>query len=158
MFADGVVFVSLASVRDPKQVAVAIADAAGVQATAGEEILQTLAVALRSREVLLVLDNAEQIRSAELFAELLAEAPRLRLLVTSRVVLHLSGERVYPVSRGSRRRRGAVPTARVGGGPGLEFDAAQAEAIARICARLDGLPLAVELVAGHARTMTALDC
>ena len=103
-----------------------------------------------------MLDNAKQIRSAELFAELLAEAPRRRLLVTSRVVLHLSGERVYPVQPLAladaaelfRQRASAAD-------PAVEFDAAQAEAIARICARLDGLPLAVQLAAGHARTMTA---
>jgi predicted ATPase len=155
-FANGVVFVPLATVREPGLVPAAIADAAGVQHAVGKDILQTLSVAFRSREVLLVVDNAEPVRSAApLFVELLAQAPRLTLLVTSRVVLHLSDERVYPVQPlGVEAAAELFRQRAAAADPTVAFDEAQTAAIATICARLDGLPLAVELAAARARALT----
>jgi predicted ATPase/DNA-binding SARP family transcriptional activator len=157
-FANGAAFVTLAPLRDAEPVLEAIARAVGVEEMAREP-LETLAQALRSRELLLVLDNAEQLRAAApIFVELLARAPRLTLLVTSRAVLHLSGEQVYPVEplreESARalfleRARDAEPRFR----PGI----ADEEAIGRICARLDRLPLAIELAASRVRTLTPVE-
>src|SRR5919205_109151 len=97
-FANGAAFVGLAPLGDADLVVGAILEALAVQAVQGEEPLETLAGALRSRELLLVVDNAEHLRAAApVFVELLARAPHLTLLVTSRAVLHLSGEHVYPL-------------------------------------------------------------
>jgi predicted ATPase len=105
---------------------------------------------------LLVLDNAEHLRAAApLYTRLLAQAPRLGLLVTSRAVLHLSGEHVYPVeplaepaavTLFSERARAADPRFQ----PTEEDE----QAIRQICRRLDGLPLAVELAAGRTSALT----
>ena len=97
-FANGAAFVDLAPLRDSALVVGAIARALGIPDVSGEDSLQTLADALGPRELLLFVDNAEHVRAAApSFVELLAQAPHLTLLVTSRVVLHLSGEQVYPV-------------------------------------------------------------
>ena len=157
-FANGAMFVALAPVLDPQLVPEAIARAIGIKETTGEP-LQALAGFLRSRELLLVLDNTEQLRAAAaIFVELLARAPRLTLLVTSRVVLHLSGEQVYPVEPLKaeaalalflERAREAEPRFR----PSL----ADEDVIRGICSRLDGLPLAIELAASHIRTLTPVE-
>ena len=97
-FANGAAFVQLAPLSDPALVPGAIARALAIREVPGEEPLDTLATVLRGRELLLVLDTAEHLRAgAAIFSELLARAPRNTLLVTSRAVLHLSGEHVYPV-------------------------------------------------------------
>jgi predicted ATPase/DNA-binding SARP family transcriptional activator len=153
-FANGAAFVELGPLRDPELVMGAIARAVGIRELA-EKPLETLATALRARELLLVLDNAEHLRAATpVFVQLLAHAPRLTLLVTSRVVLHLSGEHVYPVEPlrddaavvlFSQRAREADRR--------FEPAAADEEAIRQICACLDGLPLAIELAASWVRTL-----
>jgi predicted ATPase/DNA-binding SARP family transcriptional activator len=155
-FANGVIFVPLATVADPERVPAAIADASAVQPAAGQAILQTLSVAFRSQELLLVLDNAEHVRAAApAFVELLAQVPRLKLLVTSRVVLHLSGEHVYPVRPLDARAAADLFRIRVAAAdPTVVLEAEQEQAITEICTRLDGLPLAVELAAGRTRTHT----
>ena len=154
-FANGVAFVQLAPLRDPRLVPAAILSPLGLREQPGGP-LETLATALRSRELLLVLDNAEHLRAAAPFyAELLARLPRLRLLITSRTVLHLSGEHVYPVE----------PLA---DDAAIDLFAERAEAanarfalineneavIAQICAALDGLPLAIELAAARTRVFS----
>jgi predicted ATPase/DNA-binding SARP family transcriptional activator/tetratricopeptide (TPR) repeat protein len=157
-FANGVAFVSLAPLRDPALVVGEISRALGVR-EAGTEPRAALLAALRTQELLLVLDNAEHLRAAApLFVELVAAAPRLTLLVTSRVVLHLSGEHVYPVEPleedaatelFGERARDASPHFRSGD--------ADEEAIRLICERLDGLPLAIELAASRTRALTPVE-
>jgi len=156
-FANGAAFVALAPLRDPDLVLSAIAGTLGIEASS--DLIETLATALRPRELLLVLDNVEHLRaSAPIFVELLSRAPRLTVLVTSRVVLHLTGEHVYPVEplpEGPaatlfvERAREADPRFRAG--------AADEQAIGRICARLDGLPLAIELAASRVRTLSPVE-
>ena len=96
-FANGACFVDLAPLRNPKLVPRAIMSALAIE-QASTDALETLRAAVARRELLVVLDNAEHLQAAApIYTELLAQAPRLTLLVTSRVVLHLSGEHVYPV-------------------------------------------------------------
>ena len=92
------IFVPLAPIRDPNLVASTIAHLCGVMETAGKRLVDVLKAYLRDKQLLLVLDNFEQVAAAApVIAELLAAAPRLKVLVTSRAVLHLSGEHEYPV-------------------------------------------------------------
>lgn len=154
-FADGVAFVPLATARDADAMPAMVAAALGVPPVA-EQPLEALTAHLRAREMLLVLDNFEQIRAAApALVALLARAPRLKLLVTSRVVLHVSGEHVYPVDPLPpdaaaqlllERARTAEPRCAPG-----SLDASTVDAV---CARLDRLPLAIELAAGHLRALT----
>ena len=114
---------------------------------------------LRTRELLLVLDNAEHLREASpSYVALLGAAPRLKLLVTSRAVLHLTGERVYPVEPLAKEAATALFHQRAQEAePRFGADAANEAAIRRICERLDGLPLAIELAASHTRTLTPVE-
>ncbi len=97
-FANGAAFVELAPLRDPTRLLDAILRSIRVERPAEEEPLETLTRFVAPRELLLVLDNAEHLHDAMvIIRELLARAPRLTVLVTSRTVLHLSGEHVYPV-------------------------------------------------------------
>jgi predicted ATPase len=91
-FADGVGFVPLAPVRDPELVAATIAQALGVREAAGLPLDDTLARYLRPRRLLPLLDNFEQVAAAPLLTDLLGSCPGLKLLVTSRAPLHVSGE------------------------------------------------------------------
>jgi predicted ATPase/DNA-binding SARP family transcriptional activator len=154
-FANGVAFVSLAPLRDPDLVVGEICRVLAVRERSEEEPLETLTAALHPREFLLVLDNAEHLRAATpVFVELVSKAPRLTLLVTSRAVLHLSGEHVYPVEpldvdAGAQlfieRSRDLDPD--------FSPNANDNEAIRKICERVDGLPLAIELAASWARVL-----
>ena len=154
-FANGAAFVSLAALRDPELLVEEIARAIGVHEVAGRP-LETLVAALRPRELLLVLDNAEHLRAAApLFVDLLSNAPRLTLLVTSRVVLHLSGEHVYPVQPLDEDAATALFIERArDASPHFTLDDTDEEAIRRICERVDGLPLAIELAASRTRALT----
>ena len=163
-FADGVAFVDLSPVGDPALLATAVAKALGLTPRSADAAEAHLAEALRHRELLLVLDNFEQLLDeARLLSRMLAAAPALRLLVTSRIPLRLYGEctlRVPPLqlpengSQTAARDSEAVRlflararAARPGFNPGLgELAAAGA-----ICAALDGLPLAIELAAAKIR-------
>jgi len=156
LFANGAAFAELAPIRDPRLVVAAICRALDVHEVPNQEPLETLIDALRPRELLLVVDNAEHLRAAApTYVELLANVPRLTILVTSRAVLHLSGEHVYPVEPLAdeaavalliERAREAEP--RFNPGPADE------DPMRRICRRLDGLPLAIELAASRIRTLT----
>ena len=167
-FADGARFVALASVSAADLVAAAIAAGLGLNTSAGR-LITDLESYLRPRRLLLALDNFEQvIGAAPLLAELLGAAPGLVVLVTSRTVLRLSGEHEFPVSPLP------VPPARPGRdladlqryasvslfterahavAPGFELTDANAGAVAEICRRLDGLPLAIELAAARVRLL-----
>src|SRR5436190_8728031 len=117
--------------------------------------MESLAKFLRRRELLLVLDNAEHLREATpVLSELLARVQRVTLLVTSRVVLHLSGEHVYPVQPLPAEAACELFNARARQTDArFEPDAADEESIRRICARLDALPLAIELAAARTPTL-----
>lgn len=154
-FANGAAVVELAPLRDPDLIVPAIARAVGLGDMTDEQSLDALATELRPRELLLVLDNAEHLRSGTAaFVELLARAPRLTLLVTSRAVLHLSGEHVFPVAPldedaalelFAQRARALQPRFRLTGE--TEPD------VREICACVDRLPLAIELAAARIRTL-----
>jgi predicted ATPase len=157
-FTDGALFVDLTPVRDPREVIGAISSAVGVPEQPGDP-LETLGAALRARALLLVIDNVEHLReAAPIFVQLLARAPRLTMLVTSRVVLHLSGEHVYPVEPLSEQAAVALFVQRArAADPRFRSDDADEQAIAQICTRVDQLPLAIELAATRVRTLTPVE-
>ncbi len=164
-FADGVLFVSLAAIREPRLLVLAIAQALGLQENRQQQAVQILIAALRERHMLLVLDNCEQVPGAAgQLLELLAHAPRLKVLATSRARWRIRGEQVFPLaplavpdlgatlSPRELEQYGAVALflQRVRAlQPDFQLSAAQAPVIAELCARLDGLPLAIELAAAR---------
>ena len=150
--ADGAVFVDLSAVSDPELVLPAIAENGD----------------MRDRSLLLVLDNFEQVLGAgPHVSELLASAPGLRILVTSRAPLRLASERVYPVPPLPLPRAATTGVAELAqneavrlfverahaADPSFALDAENAVAVARICRFLDGLPLAIELAAARTRLL-----
>jgi predicted ATPase/class 3 adenylate cyclase len=173
-FPDGVVVSDLAPVRDPALVAPTVVQTLGVPAAGGRPPGEVLRGYLRERRLLLLLDNFEQVLgAAALVADLLRACPHLKALVTSREALRLGGERrvaVPPLALPDPRdlREGAAPpTARLARSEAVRLfvaraqavdaqfalTAANATAVAAICARLDGLPLALELAAARVRIL-----
>jgi predicted ATPase/class 3 adenylate cyclase len=166
---DGVFLVLLAPISDPALVPATIAQALGLRAVADRPVLDVVIEYLRERRVLLLLDNFEQILpAAPAVADLLAACPRLRILVTSRAPLRLRGERELPVPPLALPMPGEdLSVERVGQyaavtlfveraretRPDFAITAENASAIAAICARLDGLPLAIELAAARVRLL-----
>ena len=143
----GAAFVDLSSIHDAELIVPTIGQAIG--ATDAHEVEARLA----TTSLLLVLDNLEQIAAdaAPLLAQLLANAPRVRVLATSRVPLRISGEHEYPVPPLPLAESVALFDARAHAiDPSFWLDEA---AVERICARLDGLPLAIELAAARMRTL-----
>jgi predicted ATPase/DNA-binding SARP family transcriptional activator len=143
----GAAFVDLSSIHDAELVLPTIGQALGVADV--PELEQRLA----ATSVLLVLDNLEQLAAdvAPLLARLLANAPRLHVLATSRIPLRIGGEHEYSVPPLPLPESVALFDARAHAiDPSLQLDAA---AVERICARLDGLPLAIELAAARMRTL-----
>jgi predicted ATPase len=167
-FADGVRFVELAAVPAADLVAPAIAAGLGLSTSAGQ-LTADLQAYLRPRRLLLAVDNFEQVLgAAPLLAGLLAAAPGLVVLVTSRAVLRLSGEHEFAVpplpvppagaapDPGQLRRYASVSlfTERAhAADAGFELTGGNAGAVAEICRRLDGLPLAIELAAARVRLL-----
>jgi predicted ATPase/class 3 adenylate cyclase len=163
VFVDGVWFVDLSAVTDPSVVPTEIAIVIGVTRDPGEPVFQCLEEHLRRRKLLLILDNFEQVLDAALAVEhLLSHAPGLKVMVTSRSVLSVYGEREYPVpplelpDLGSaeildRLRRSESVSLFVERAtdirPDFQLTPENALAVAEICSRLDGLPLAIELAA-----------
>ena len=164
---DGAVFVSLASLSDARLVTTTIAHALGLMENAGLRTIDVLIAHLRTLEMLLVLDNFEQIvDAAPTIAELLAACPRISAVVTSRITLRLTGEREFPVQPlplpdAARDDSAAALSANPAVAlfveraqavrPDFEIDDESAPAIAELCVRLDGLPLALELAAARIR-------
>jgi predicted ATPase/DNA-binding CsgD family transcriptional regulator len=160
-FDHGVFFVPLAPIRNPDLLANAIAKVLGLGGIRGQAAGETLAAYLRAKETLLLLDNFEHIISAaSLVANLLAAASALKVLVTSREKLHLSGEHEFPVtplelpdstlreplSDLSQRESISLFTGRAQAArPDFQLTTENADAVAKICFKLDGLPLAIEL-------------
>jgi predicted ATPase/DNA-binding SARP family transcriptional activator len=165
--ADGAAFVDLAPVRDPALLVSVLAQTLGA-GEGGEAVEEALAATLRDKSMVLLLDNHEQlVPHVELVSRLLAAAPRLLVLATSRTPLRLAGEHEYPVPplalpepatasfeqlaandavRLFAARAGAVD-------PAFQLDEENAGAVAEVCARLDGLPLAIELAAARSKLL-----
>ncbi len=168
-FADGVYFVDLAPLSDNTLVPKAIAGALGVLEQSAEPLVETLKRVLAQRELLLLIDNYEHlITAAPLVTTLLAAAPRLKVLATSREPLRLAGEQEYVVPPLSLPGAGAVSVERLLASeagqlfvrraqmalPHFEASEVTAPVIGRICTRLDGLPLAIELAAARCKLFT----
>ena len=165
-FADGAAFVELAPVAVPSRVVGAVAAALDLQPLPGQALEEALVGLVTPRELLLVLDNCEHVleASATLAGALLRTSPRLTLLVTTREPLRLPGEMVFRVpSLGIPDPEHLPGAAELAGyesvslfveraaavAPGFTLDDGNAADVARICFRLDGLPLALELAAGR---------
>ena len=169
-FTDGCCFVELAHFITPEQVELSIAQALGLRVR-GSELFKRLKTFLREKHLLLLLDNFEQVpAAAPLLSELLSACPRLKILVTSRAVLRLQGEFEFPVLPLSVPDLHHLPSPEAlvqYGAVALFVQRAQAisrdfrvtgensSAVAGICARLDGLPLAIELAAAHTKLLTS---
>jgi predicted ATPase len=169
-FADGVCFVSLAALSDPALVVSTIAHSLGLKETEQRSLLDLVQVALHEKCLLLLLDNFERLLPAALqVANLLARCPQLKLLVTSRAVLHVQGENEFPVSPLTLPDLEPLPATEAlaespavalflqraqAVKPGFQLTAANASAIAEICVRLDGLPLALELAAARSKLLS----
>ncbi|BDZ46058.1 hypothetical protein GCM10025866_19670 [Naasia aerilata] len=169
-FPDGVTFVPLAPVENPGQVPSAIAQVLGVRDTGDLPIERKLVTALRDRRALLVLDNFEHVLpAADLVTTLLEGAPALKLLVTSRAMLRLSGEHAVEVSplelpparTGPWRPDAPVPASVAlfverarSVKPDFELTPENADAVERISTRLEGVPLAIELAAARIRLLS----
>lgn len=173
-FADGICFVPLASINDPTLVVPTIAHLLGLEhshAGAGSALvdMEYLKAFLQDKCFLLVLDNFEQVaRAAPGLAELLVACPRLKILATSRAALHPQGEHEFPVPPLAFPKRTHLPDleevtqyaavalfverARAVK-PDFVLTSANAHAIAAICLRLDGLPLAIELAAARIKLL-----
>jgi predicted ATPase len=168
-FADGVAFIALASLKDPELVEPTVARALRVSEANGQSIGERLREYLQPRQLLLLLDNFEHLLTAvPLATRLLDAAPRLTLLVTSREPLRVRDEQVVPVlplalpvtsplpdlDRLSRVPAVALFIERVREvQPDFALTADNAQAIAEICRRLDGLPLALELAAARSTVL-----
>jgi len=155
-FPDGVTFVSLGGVRDSGLVVGAIANALRVREAPDRTPLEAVIDRLRERRELLVLDNCEHVLAAgPRVSELLAACPGLRVLATSRSVLRLRGEHdveVHPLPVDEAVRLFVDRAEQVN--PNVVLTAEAREAVAEVCRRLDGLPLAIELAAARTRMLT----
>ncbi len=167
-FRDGASFVDLASAHDTNAVLVAIARSIGLGEIIDRPLQDELVDRLREQRMLLVLDNLEQVtQSAAVVAQLLSDCPGLTVLATSREALHVRAEQLFPVpplalppdARGQVTAADIrdvaavqlfVDRARVVR-PEFELTDHNAAAVAEICRRLDGLPLAIELAAARLR-------
>jgi non-specific serine/threonine protein kinase len=168
-FEDGVFFVPLAAISDPALVLPTIAKVFDVREAADRSLQEQLQAYLRDKEMLLVLDNFEHvIDAAPRVTDLLTAAPRLKVCVTSREVLRLSGETDYPVpplslpdpkrlpplERLTQYEAVALFTERaMAVKPSFKLTNENTTAVVEICHRLDGLPLSIELAAARVRVL-----
>ncbi len=168
-FEHGIFFVALASISDPALTASTIAQTLGIKDGGSQAILENLKNYLHDKQLLLVLDNFEQLVSeAALIAELLTSAPRLKVLVTSREILHLYHERelaVPPLRLPDSHNLPPLETLLQYEAvalfvqrtqvvkPNFVLNAENAATIVEICQRLDGLPLAIELAAARGKVL-----
>ena len=168
-FPDGACWVDLQGVSDPGMVAAAVAAAVGVHERPGQALTDTLAEQLRARHLLVVLDNCEHLveACAELVGELSSACPQLHVLATSRVPLVVEGEATFEVAplpvpgpdAGSASTVAAADAARLFEvrarqvAADFRIDDDNAMAVAEICRRLDGIPLAIELAAARVRVL-----
>jgi predicted ATPase/serine/threonine protein kinase/DNA-binding CsgD family transcriptional regulator len=168
-FVDGVFFVNLAPINDPTLVVPTISETLGIQERADQYLLKRLKEVLRPKQMLLLLDNFEQVVDASAqIVDLLTACPMLKILVTSREVLHVQAEHEFPVpplalpdpkrlpdlAILSHNAAVALFLQRVQAvKPDFQLTNANARAIAEICVRLDGLPLAIELAAARMKLL-----
>ena len=168
-FANGAAFVDLSAITHAATVINAIAHALDITENPDIPLPEILKRALRSQEILLLIDNFEHvIEAAPLLADLLMGAPQIKMLVTSRAALHLSGEQEHPVLPLSLPDSGSVAIEHLieseaitlfrqqarSAQPHFEITSDNAPAIAEICLRLDGLPLAIELAAARCKLLS----
>ncbi len=168
-FPDGIAFADLSPIRDPELVTSTVAHALGLLDTYDRPVAATLRAHLATKRLLLVLDNFEHVlAAAPLVSHLLAACPSLVILVTSRARLHVSGERIFPVpplglpdvtepaSVADLLATDAVRLFAIraqGTDPTFSLTPENAQAVAEICCRLDGLPLAIELAAARTNVL-----
>jgi predicted ATPase len=166
-FGDGVFFANLAPIVDPALVVPNLIQVLGLREAAGQSSIELLKGYLREKEMLLVLDNFEQVAgAAREVGQLLAAAPRVKVLATSRVPLRIKGEKEYPAPPLSLPDTGQLPPLErltqydsvrlfieraTDVKPDFQVTNENAPAVAEICVRLDGLPLAIELAAARVR-------
>ena len=170
-FEDGVYFVDLSPITDPEQVITVIVRTLGMRETSDRPLLDELKMLLHDKKMLLLLDNFEQVTSAAtLVSDLLRDCPTLKLLVTTREALRVRGEHVFPVPplELPKNDQKHLPIEQL-----TQYEAVRlfieraqavkpdflvtnenAPAVAEICWRLDGLPLAIELAAARIRMFT----
>jgi predicted ATPase len=171
-FPGGVCFVALASITDASLVVPTVAQALGTREIGNREPMEVLKESLRALDepVLLVLDNFEQVLAAQpVVTDLLESCPLLKILVTSRAVLHVYGEHEFEVSplrlpalqmNASIEELATCPSVALfmqratAVKPDFKLNEENAAAVTEICARLDGLPLAIELAAARVRALT----
>ncbi len=169
-FSDGAFFVSLADIEDPTLVAQAVARTLGLFVENGASAVDELKRCLHNKQILLVLDNFEHLLPAAFLpAELMRVAPYLKLLVTSRAVLHIYGEHIFrvpPMSIPDCKQLPTIEQLAQCEAVALFTERAQAatadfrlkdenaRTIAAICARLEGLPLAIELAAARTQHLS----
>jgi predicted ATPase/class 3 adenylate cyclase len=156
-FPHGTWFIDLAAVRDPALIETAIAATIDVHESPERTIHDALGEYLRDRTALLVLDNLEQLLpdGAEIVARLVRAAPNVRVVVTSRELLRIAGERGHPVPPLDVEAGVALFVDRARAHrPDLALDAAALAAVRTICDRLGGLPLAIELAAARTRMLS----
>jgi predicted ATPase len=169
-FTDGVFFVPLAPLAESHLVSAAIVSALGLREEGGQPLADRLRDFLAAKTLLLVLDNIEHlVEAAPAVGNLLGSAAGLKVLATSRMPLHLRAEHEYPVPPLGLPRRQPPPTAEQlsqneavrlflaraqAVKPNFTVDNANAPAVAEICWRLDGLPLAIELAAARVRMLS----
>jgi predicted ATPase/class 3 adenylate cyclase len=169
-FRDGAFFADLSSVADPALVPSVVARAVEVPQVMGRPALEAVKQHLRDKQLLLVADNFEQVaEAAPMLEELLSAAPALKVMVTSRVVLSLRGEQEYLVPSLDMPDPGRLPDVHALGRfeavrlfterahavqPGFRLTEENAPVVAEIIARLDGLPLAIELAATRTKVLT----
>jgi len=172
---DGVWLAELATLNDPGLVAAAVAAAVGVEEAPDRPVLQTLVNALRTRELLIVLDNCEHvIHSAMTLADaILRNCGQVHLLATSREPLGVAGEHVYRVPPLIVPAAGGLAAGELvlaeceavrlfvdrasAHQPGFLLDETTARAVASVCRQLDGMPLAIELAAARLRSLSVVD-
>jgi predicted ATPase/DNA-binding CsgD family transcriptional regulator len=169
-YPDGVYFVNLAPLRDSDQVLLTIAQTLALREMGGQTFQVLLKASLQDKHLLLVLDNFEQvITAAPLLTELLEACPELKLLVTSREVLHLRAEHQFPLPPLALPDLTHLPAGNVlaqyaavdlflqraqAVKPSFQLTSTNARSVAEICIRLDGLPLAIELAAARIKLLT----
>jgi predicted ATPase/DNA-binding CsgD family transcriptional regulator len=168
-FADGVCFVSLAPISETELVVPTIAQALGVKEAGAQPLLARLQDYLREKQMLLFLDNFEQVVSAaSILPKLLTTCFQLKMLVTSRAVLHIAGEHQFPIlplplpgpdddpgdATFARNEAIALFCLRAQEvTPDFQLTPGNSTAVAELCRRLDGLPLAIELAAARIKLL-----
>jgi predicted ATPase/class 3 adenylate cyclase len=159
-FPDGTWFVELGPIGDPTLVPYEIAAALGVAEKPGQSLIDLLVDVLSDRHALLIVDNCEHLldSAARVVEALLARVDTIRVLATSREGLMIRGERLWPVPSVAPDEARQLFASRASAvRPQFRISSANADAVATVCERLDGIPLAIELAASRVASMTPED-